>query len=408
MTHANIHKTLMVLTGNAWSLPLIRRAKELGLRVIVTDRSPTAPGLAIADVPLPLDTNDYHSILDAATKYRVDGVLTEQTDVGVLTAARVADQLGLPGIGPEKATAATNKFVMRECCRRAGIPIPRYELVRTIDQAVSAATSIGLPVVIKPIDGQSSRGVAKVWHAADIPYWFAWSKERSKSGDLLVEEMLEGQDTSVEGFIANGECHTLAICDKIKISPRLTVDLQLVYPARFTPTVVEELRTVNQAVVAAIGLTLGFTHAEYVVTPKGVRLLEIAARGCGAGVMTSLLPAMLECDLLGLRIRQALGEQVGAPRITSTRCGMLEFMLLPPGRLEIIEGLDKARLVPGILGINFTVTPGQIIRSAESGDGRPGYMHVVADTHEDLFRTSEQAKSLIKTSITTTPPPEAW
>jgi cysteine synthase A len=335
-------------------------------------------------------------------------VVSEQTDVAVVTTAYVAEQMGLPGIGTEAAEAATDKFLMRERCRVAGVPIPRYELVETVEQATAAASSIGLPVVIKPVDGQASRGVARVWDAADLSFWFRKSKERSRSGRLLVEEMLEGQDASVEGFVANGELRTLAISDKLKLPPRRTVDLRLVYPARYPAAVLTELDRVNRQVVAAVGIRLGFTHAEYVVTARGVRLLEVAARGCGAGVATELLPAMLGEDLIGLRIRQALGEPVTVPRASTGRCGLLEFLLLPPGCVEAVKGLAEARRLPGVVGADYRVAPGQIVHPPESGDERPGYLHAVADTYDELFQIADRVKRTVRVTVAPILTPAGW
>ena len=56
--------------------------------------------------------------------------MAEQTDAATATAAFVAERMGLPGIGYEVALAATNKWRMREKCREAGIPLPRYRKVQ--------------------------------------------------------------------------------------------------------------------------------------------------------------------------------------------------------------------------------------------------------------------------------------
>src|SRR5262245_5890145 len=175
-------KKLLILTAGMWQVPVIARAKELGLTVIATDQNSAAPGLALADVSELVSCLDRDAVLAVARKHRVDGVVAEQTDVAVVTAAHVAQELGLPGIDVDTALRATNKWLMREACRRAGVPIPKYRKVKSPDEARQAAEEIGLPVVVKPVDGQSSKGVAKVWQLSDIPHWYESARLASRCG----------------------------------------------------------------------------------------------------------------------------------------------------------------------------------------------------------------------------------
>lgn len=396
-------KTLLVITGSSWQIPIITKAKEMGIRVLVTDRSPNAPAFGLADGTLIADSFAKETILEWAKSNKISGVISEQTDVGVTTAAYISENLGLPGISYEASQAATNKHIMREVCRDAGVPIPRFEKAVTLDEATNAAASIGYPIVIKPTDAQASRGVAKVWKAEDLPYWFNNAKKHSTSGVLLVEEMLEGCESSVEAFNSNGKITTLGICDKTKCPPPHSFDVQLIYPGRFSQAVLEELENVNMKVIKAIGITHGFSHAEYIVTNRGVKLLEIAARGCGSGVATTLLPAMTGIDLISCRIRQALGDNPRLELPKLVKYGILEFLLLPEGKLTQLSGISAAKQVPGVIALGFKYGIGDIIQPPKSGDQRPGYFHAVADSHAELLKISAQVKAAISADIT---PPE--
>ena len=292
-------KKLLVLTAGSWQVPVIARAKELGLEVIATDQSPNAPGLAFADVKELVSCLDVDAVLGIARKHRIDGVIAEQTDVAVVTAAHVAQQLGLPGIDVKTARQATNKWLMREACRRGGIPIPRYRRVHSADEAKKASEETGLPVVVKPVDGQSSKGVTKVWRIADVSRGYECARAASRCGEVLIEEMLTGTESSVEGFHFGDHLMVLGISEKWKCPPPQSFDVRLVYPASFPETTMAEIRDVNRRVVNALGISFGITHAEYIITSRGVYLLEAAARGCGAGVASRLIPAITGFDPIG-------------------------------------------------------------------------------------------------------------
>lgn len=394
-------KKLLVLTAGMWQAPVIARAKELGLTAIATDHDPDAAGLALADVPEIVSCLDIDAVLAVARKHRVDGVIAEQTDVAVVTAAHVAQALGLPGIDVETALRATNKWLMRETCRRAGIPIPRYRKVDSADEARQAAEEIGLPVVIKPVDGQSSKGVAKVWNLADVPGWYDYARAASRCGDVLVEEMLTGTESSAEGFHFGDRLMVFGVCEKCKCPPPHSFDVRLVYPATFVEETMAEIRDVNCRVIEALGIRMGVTHAEYIVTARGVYLLEAAARGCGAGVASKLVPAMTGFDPIAARIRLALGERVEPPIRLSNKFGLLEFLMLPPGRIASISGLEEARRLPGVVALEYFVRPGDVVGAIENGAQRPGMLLAVANSRQGLIDLLNQVQSVAKVQMET-------
>lgn len=387
-------RKLLILTAGRWQLPVIQKARELGLHVVVTDQNPHAPGLGLADACEIVSCQDLEATLAVARKHAVDGVIAEQTDVAVVTAAYVAERMGLPGIGMEAARRATNKFLMREACRSAGVPVPEYRRAVTEKEAIRASEAIGLPVIVKPTDGQSSRGVAKIWQLHDVPERFLRAQAASREGVVLVEELLSGAESSAEAIRIDGKLHLLGICEKTKSPPPFPYDVRLVYPATFSTAVMREIAEVNERVVAALGIPFGITHGEYIVTGKGVYLLELAARGCGAGVASQLIPAMTGFDVIGARIKQALGEPV-TPMTITPRHGILEFLLLPAGRIRSIRGVDEARRLPGAVAADYLLQPGDIVGTIENGAQRPGYLLGVGDSRDDVLRLVERAKELL-------------
>jgi biotin carboxylase len=154
----------------------------------------------------------------------------------------------------------------------------------------------------------------------------------------------------------------------------------------------------NEAVIRAIGIRMGITHGEYIVTPRGVRLIEIAARGCGARVATDLLPAMTGADLLGARLRQALGEQ---PRLEVRRAlaGVLDFIVLPPGRLRRVSGVDEARGMHGVVGVEVSVREGQQWAAVKSGNARHGYVLAVGETIDAALKVASDARSRLNFEV---------
>lgn len=161
-------QTIMILGAGQLQVPILQRARERGYRIIVVSPDKKQPGIRYADEVVELDVRDEKNILDAAIKYKIDGITTDQTDLPVRTAAYVAENMGLPGIGYDVGCLFTDKFKMREKSRYLGILSPRYKLTHSLEQALNAIDQIGLPAIIKPIDSQASHGVSKVNSIDDL------------------------------------------------------------------------------------------------------------------------------------------------------------------------------------------------------------------------------------------------
>jgi biotin carboxylase len=396
---------IMIVTASRHQAPLILKAKSMGYDVLATDSNADAPSLALADHSAIVDAANVSELLRVARLYQPQGIVSEQTDVAVPGVAYVADALGLPGIGYETAIRATDKWEMRKACRNAGLPSPAFELVKSVTEADAAVKGIGLPVVIKPVDNQASRGVTKVRSLAEVPEAASRALGASRTGRALVEELMVGMECSVESFISGGTINVLGISDKKKCKPPFSFDLQLVYPGAFSVSQLVEIEDMNAKVIRAIGIHMGFAHAEMIMTADGVRLIEVAARGCGARVVTDLLPRLTGIDLLATRLRQASGEETYIPNFRQELVGILRFFEFPSGEIRRISGLNEAAAQPGVIHLEFTPTIGTSLFDANSADQRPGFVLAAARNRPEAIELADRVMGLVQVEIA--PPTQA-
>jgi len=90
---------------------------------------------------------------------------------------------------------ASDKKLTNQLLAGTGVPVPRADVVRSAEEAVAAATRIGFPVAIKPLDGNHGRGV--MLNLADGPAVAAaypTAREESRNGGVVVESFLVGND----------------------------------------------------------------------------------------------------------------------------------------------------------------------------------------------------------------------
>src|SRR4029079_5262488 len=90
---------------------------------------------------------------------------------------------------------ASDKDLTTRLLGAAGLPVPRQESVRTVEQAVTVAERIGFPVVVKPLDGNHGRGVClDLEDAADVRDAVPIAKDQSRRGNVIVESYITGRD----------------------------------------------------------------------------------------------------------------------------------------------------------------------------------------------------------------------
>jgi len=369
-------KRLLILGGGLWQLEYVRRARQLGLETWVTDWSPAALARDVADHFEPIDLKDREGTLALAARARVDGVLTA-ADIGVPTAAFVANALGLPGHSVELAELATNKFKMRERCRAAGIPCPWYRLVESAEDARAAATPERLPVIVKPIDNCSSRGVRWVDRADELTPAVDAALDASLARRALVEQFLVGVEGSIEAIVQDGCAIVLGICDKTKSPLPDRYDLELRYPGAHAPRAQADLDALAQRLATAFGIRDAILHIEFLVAHDTgtVYLIEFAVRGCGSKVVTHLMPAMTGVDVPAVVIRQALGVRSRVEPVRGCH-GALHFLMFPPGRVTAVHGVSEAKALPGVIDACVEASPGDRIDAVHDGRSRPGHVLV--------------------------------
>src|SRR6476659_3949889 len=209
-------KTVLVVGAGRYQRPVIRKARELGLRVVAVDRNPDAPGLSEADVGRVVDFASPGAVLEEVRDLGIDGVLTVQAERAVPMIAELAEALGVPGIGVDTARLMTNKLAMRARLAEAGVPQPRFATVQTADEARAALAEIGLPAVLKPADASGQLGVARLRSTDDVEERVAAAVAASPSGEAVLEEYVEGVEMNGIVVVQDGEVLSVTLCDRLR------------------------------------------------------------------------------------------------------------------------------------------------------------------------------------------------
>jgi len=396
----NSKKLLMILAASEYQLPAILKAKEMGLQVLATDFDPNALGFKFADFHRVIDVKDEKANLELARQFAIDGIMSVVCEHAVKPVAYIAKRLGLPGLGYKAAVAATNKGIMRRKWLQAGFSSPKFFVVESKKEAISAISKLSLPIIMKPIDNAGSRGITKMERLQELDFSFYLAKESSFSGEIIIEEFIEGTEITVETLSYNSQHHILAVSSK-KPAPILPycVTIGQVYPSGFSKNSLLEVGKVIATMLDALGIDTGASHSEIMMTKSGPIPIEIGARGGGFGIFSDIVPFVSGVDIVKECINIALGFDVDI-FLKQPKAAVLRFFNFGRGRLLRITGLEQAKRTKGVQKLWIGIAPGEMIPSITDGISRHGQMIVFGDTREQVLHRAKQAESAIKFDTT--------
>ena len=381
---------LLVLGAGPAQLGLLEAARARGdVHVIAVDRDPGAPGFPFADERAVLSSEDEEGIDRLARARGIDGIVSPGADWPVGIAARVAERIGLPHpIDARTGAVATSKTRQREAFAEAGVPH-----ARAIDPRDPA---VELPAVVKAPDRQGQRGLALVRSRAELGPALAAARSESRSGAVLVEQLVEGPELTVNGFSVGGRFVTLTVTDRLTAEPpAFGVALAHVWPSAHDT---DEVADAARAAAEAVGIREGPSYTQVRLGVAGPVVMEVAAR-LGGGHDAELCEAATGVDLNGLAIEAALGRpcetvlQAGSAGIGGAA---VVFLVPPVGGLLETAGVEEAEAAEGVRWVRVYRRPGHVFGELRRGADRAGAILALGASRDEALERARRAADAVR------------
>lgn len=344
-------------------------------------------------------------ITDVKTFFReksisCDGVGTFYEHVVVQTSL-LGQALGVPHIPPEAAKrSSSNKLLMRERVRAAGIITPRFTVIEnpTEELLLTTVKSFGLPAVIKPLFGSQSYGVKKLESEltmkADLEEIMNLTRTESKevfknfTKTFLIEEYLAGTVLSVDGIIQNRVPQIAGTVEFVMgPEPHFTQEANYI-PAQLEKTEEKKCHEMALEVIKALGFDNCGFHCEMRFTKKGPVLIEIAARLPGGPLQQGYNKAF------GYNLAKNMTDiWLGIPTTLKKiqERYVLQKAVFPrtPGTLRTIQGVEQAKNHPDLFdfiqisNVNDPVVSYPLIP-------KPFYYYALQSESRELLKRAEK------------------
>jgi len=398
-------KTVLFIGAGRHQLRAIRRAKELGLRVLAADRNPEAPGLTEADAGEVCDF-DVSALAELGRTHSVDGVVTVAADRAVPIVAAVAEELGLPGIGREVAHRVTHKVAMRRRLAEAGVPQPEFAAVRTIHEGKDALDTVGLPAVLKPADCAGQRGLSLLRSVDDLEARLHAALSESSNEEAIVESFHDGLEVNGLVVVRGGDPQIVTLSDRLRPQGAgFGVAVAHVYPSTLFGDRLEEVERVARHVVRALGIKDAVVYPQMLVTDEETLVVEVAAR-VPAGQMDQVATRAVGVDLVEVALRQALGEEIPDELIRHRfeQPLAISFLTAEPGpltvgRVRAVTGIERVRAFPGVDDVEVFLRRGDRIEPVARDGDRKGFVIARGATNIEALERAEAAATLIDVDV---------
>jgi biotin carboxylase len=257
---------------------------------------------------------------------------------------------------------------------------------------------VEFPSVVKATSLSGSRGVIRANDEQELDAALARVREIS-DGDVLVEAYVPGAEVAVEGLLVDGELHVLATFDKPDplVGPYFEETIY-VTPSRLPRRTLDAIETTVASACAAIGLREGPVHAELRLPDEGPVVLEVAARSIG-GLCSRTLAFGAGISLEEVILRHAMDLPLGDLTRERNASGVMMIPIPASGTLRTVEGVDDARAVDGVVGLEITVPRGQAVRTLPEGDRYLGFIFATGTTPDEVEASLRDAHARLEIAI---------
>ncbi|MGX5844206.1 ATP-grasp domain-containing protein [Mesorhizobium sp. ArgA1] len=398
-------RALILVEGDTTGTGLlyVQAARRLGLHPITLSADPSQYDYEAICV----DTDNLDALIRECSHlgatYDIAGITSSLEDY-YATIGKLCRHFDLPGPNPASIERCCDKPAQRQLLAEAGVPIPAFRVAANAAEVESAATEIGLPVVLKPAVGAGSKGVRLCRNADEVAehtiYLLGGKYKWRSSPGILVEEFAQGPQYSIETM--GNEVIGIAAADFGP--PPHFVLRQFTFPEAFTEEEHSRIAGLALGCMRALGVGWGPMNIEFRWTKRGPVVIEVNPR-LGAVPTPQLVQLACGVDLVTEHIKLVIGEEWDLRTKHSQTAAARILVPDRDGILDWIDGERGAAAMPGIAEVKLYAKPNMPI--VRNGDFRDwiGFVIAVSPSRAETEALLQRAVDSIDLSISPFPNP---
>lgn len=382
-------KRVLMLGGSTSQVCAIKRAKEMGLYVIICDYLPDNPGQFVADEFYLVSTTDKEAVLELAKGLNLDAVICYASDPAAPTAAYVCEKLGLPTSPYESVMVLSNKDTFRQYLKEHNFNVPETFCYTDYEDFMADKDKFRFPVMVKPVDSSGSKGINKVCSVDELDFAYNDAMKYSRCKRIVVEKFIQkkGYQISGDGFSVNGELVFRCFGNEFYSSNGIKeyVPLGECWPSVLDKATQDKVHNELQRLITCLGMKTGAYNIEVILDENDdVYILELGARNGG-----SLIPQITQyatgVDMVEYTILAALGEDCSGIKMVEPKGYWCNYMVHSKvtGKLKDVVIADE--LKKNYVEYQTDFHEGDDVFAFENAGHALGTMVFKFDSMEEMF-----------------------
>ena len=397
-------KKLLLLGGSRYLLPVIEAAKQLGIYTISCDYLPDNIAHKYSDEYRNVSIIDKEAVLAAARELQVDGVMSFACDPGVVTAAYVAEQMGLPSCGSyESVCILQNKGLFRRFLTEHGFTVPAAKGYTRIEDALNDTELFHWPVIVKPTDSAGSKGVTRVDDPAALEESIRYALSFSHCDEFIIEDFIEkkGFSSDTDCFSVDGKLQFVSFSsqrfDESAENPYTPSAYS--WPASISPAHQQELTGELQRLLTLLHMGTSIYNVETREGTDGrAYIMEVSPRG-GGNRLAEMLRYATGVDLVTNAVRAAVGLPTEGVE-QKPYDGCWAEIILHSDTAGVFDRLWIAEEIrSNIVEEDLWITPGTKVGGFSAANEAVGTLVLKFETEEQLQRVMNDVPRYVKVQL---------
>ena len=386
----------LVLCGGLPQIAAIKELKKRGITTILADMNEKVAAREYADEFYKVSVLDVDAVRQLAKEQKVDFVISVCADQVLQVAAQVSEELGLPCyIDYETAVNVSKKSYMKKVFWDNGIPTSKFVIMDELDE--EKIKHLQYPIIVKPVDAYSSRGVTKVNSIDELKTAFKNAKNISRTNSAIVEEFVEGDEITVDVYVEDGVAHILCLTNLYKIGEdgKFVINRSRI-PAVASKEIELAICETAQKIAKAFGLKNSPMLIQLISDGKKISVVEFCAR-TGGLIKFLMIKKISGFDVVKAVIDLTLGEKPHVEKFEAPKTITVnEFVYCNEGVFDHLEGFEELLKEGIITEYSQFKSQGTLLGEINGSGDRVAYFSIVADSNEEAAKKHAVANSRIR------------
>jgi len=396
-------KTLLELGTNNGSVDIVKYAAVEGAHVIVVDYLPPEKSEAklFSHEHYLISTTDKASLESLANKKHIDGVFCGVSENNILSAFGLSKKIGKKWFFNKKQwDMFQKKDIFKKLCKKYGIPTPQ-QFVLSDKYEKDKLALIDYPVIVKPVDSSSSRGIHICGNEEELKIGYIDALRMSPSKKVIVEKYVVGDEISATYTIINGVCRLSMLSQMYynrEQSKMVPLPDAYIYPSKHLSKYISDMDSKVKKMITSSGLKNGSIFITGIANEDSFWFFEAGLRLAGT------LPYIFVEHINGINIMKIMTEYVLNGEINDKNAIFLEdpflknkicclySLLNKGGRIAKVNGVDTVQNLKNVIKVIEQKKVGDIVIPDGTLNQIQIRFYIVADNITDIKQTIKAIK----------------